>query len=184
MQTISEHSSHLNKINSYVNWLFKDKKPFVVLKQYNNKVQGTVKMFIALPVSKREFEVKTLQTSKGLKTVYEDLFNPQILDNTRFEFKQSQIINYNTIYSGDIFKFYGISSYLSRFIFHKKSSPLTFHTERIPIFKDYTKTLQEQKDILPLITCFTEPDQSVNSIYRLLHTKYVTIIDIEFKQNT
>jgi hypothetical protein len=53
--------------------------------------------------------------------------------------------------------------------------------EKLTIFRDYTRTRQEQVDSLTLVQSFTDPLQSVESIFRLLHCKYVTIVDVTFK---
>jgi hypothetical protein len=171
----------VEKVNAYVAWLFKKKQPFVVLKRYVNPIDNTVKMFIALPVREREFEV-TIEDFNGKKLkVYKNLFNPKELNTNDFEFRDTDIKEYKTIYSGNIFEYYSITKILSRFIFLFRCNNIFNSKEKIIIFRDYTRTKKEQVDSLTLVQSFTDPAQSVESIFRLLQCKYVTIVDVTFK---
>lgn len=167
------NGSQLNTINNYVNWLFKKKEDFVVLKRFENKALGVTKMFIALPVRERVFEKPKM-----------DLFTPDSLNTPAFPYRLSEIKTVKTLYSGNIFEFTDIELLLTSFGFTKRIPSVNHahysNTEYYKIFKDYTRTKQEQEDAFTLITSFLNPEQSVDSIYRLLHTKYVTIIDITF----
>lgn len=166
-------TDHKSSINKYVDWLFKDKQPFVVLKQFHNEITGVTKMFIALPVRERVFE-----DSKA------ELFNPKDLNTSDFKFKDTDIIEYKTLYSGDIFKFYDIPLLLSKFNFTKTSISTNgskySSIEKFSLFRNYTRTKKEQEEDFTLIQSFINPRDSVDSIYRLIQTKYVTVISVTF----
>ena len=180
---ITQSSSHVDRINAYVNWLFKDKAPFVVLKRFNNTNEGVTKMYIALPVRERKFVSSIVKTEKSNKLVYPAIHDVNIFNDLSFDFKASDIIASTTLYSGNIFEYYNITSLLARFKFITRTPNVYNQKEKIDIFRDYTRTKKQQEDSLTLIQSFTDPAQSVNSIYRLLHTKYVTIIDVTFKNS-
>ena len=165
------------KINGYINWLFKRKDPFVVLKQFNNRATGVTKMFIALPVRERVFEDSKV-----------NLFNEESLNVPYFPYTKEDIISYTTLYSGNIYDFFDIPLILSKIKFitttPNENNPHYSRKEEIILFKDYTRSKEEQiKDYTLVPTCLT-PNRSVDSVYRLLQTKYVTIVAIHFNNKT
>lgn len=173
-ELILNSKDHKKSINLYIDWLFKDKKDYVILKSFYNSATDTTKLYVALPVRVREF-VSDIQ----------DIFEPTNLINTDFPFNTEYLINFKTIYSGDMFKFWNFPRYLSHFKLTKSvpnpnQSRYSILTKFI-LFKDYTTTRQKQEENFSLVKAFTNPADSVQSIYRLLQTKYITVIDIEFK---
>lgn len=165
---------HKKSINLYIDWLFKDKRKYVILKSYYNSITDTTKLFVALPVREREFVSDT-----------QAIFTSNDLINTDFPFNIKDLLNHKTIYSGNMFEFWNFPKYLSYFKLNKsvpnpnqsKYSTLVKYV----LFKDYTTTRQKQEENFSLVKTFTKPYDSIQSIYRLLQTKYITVIDIEFK---
>jgi len=160
-------SSHKEKINNYINWLFKKKQEFVILKQYVNHTEKTTKMFIAIPVRERTFEVKK-----------KNLFDSTIFKLSTFPFSPTDVKEHKTLYSGDLFEFTEIYHLLSNIVIKKRHK---FDGGDITIFRDYTITKEEQLNRYNLVDIGRTPFHSVNSIYRLLHTKYVTVVEVKFK---
>jgi len=162
-----------NSINNYLNWVFKDKRKYVILRSYYNTLNNTTKLFVVLPVKERVFESDTV-----------DLFDPSYLDSTDFPFKKEDIIKFETVYSGNINDFYDIPRYLNSFkIIRAEPNPNNFrysYYKTYLLFKDYTVDKKEQCANFSLIQSFINPADSVDSIYRLIQRKYVTIIGIEF----
>lgn len=163
--TIVPITNQVEKINDYVKWLFKRKEDFVVLKQYVNKSENITKMFIAIPVRERNFKEPKL-----------DLFNPNIFNIPTFPFEAKNIKEYKTLYSGDIFNFQDIVHLLATIKLTKKD----LHRNNIVLYKDYTLSKEEQINKFCYVEMGKEPYHSVNSIFRLLHTKYVTIVEVKF----
>lgn len=157
--------SHVEKNNDYIKWLFKKQQDFVVLKQYINKAENITKMFIAIPVRTRKFESPKV-----------NLFDPNIFNIPTFPFKKENIKEYKTLYSGDIFEFRDIVHLLGTIQVNSK----VHRRNKITLFKDYTSTREEQIDKYSLLDIGSNPLYSVNSIYRLLHTKYVTVVEVKF----
>lgn len=174
-------TTHVDKINEYVKWLFKRTEPFVVLKRFNDPAKGITKMYIALPVRERKFEVNRVRVVGGYRNIYPNIHDSKVFNTPGFDFTSADILESKTIYSGNIFEFYNITDLLSKFKFITRTPNILNQKENITIFRDYTRTRQQQEDSLTLIESFTDPEQSVNSVFRLLSTKYVTIIDITFK---
>lgn len=158
-------NNHVEKNNSYINWLFQKQQDFVILKQYVNKAENITKMFIAIPVRVRKFEHSKL-----------NLFNPNIFNIPTFPFKEENIKEHKTMYSGNIFEFRDIVHLLGTVRVNSK----IHRCEQITLYKDYTATREEQINKYSLLDIGSNPLYSVNSIYRLLHTKYVTIVEIKF----
>ena len=173
--------SHKDKVNEYIKWLFKRKEPLVVLKRFTSVTEGTTKMYIVLPVRERVFESTEVRTTRGKETRYSDIFKPTDINIPGFDFKSNDILEFKTVYSGDIYEFYNITNLLSKFIFITRTKGSYNIREKLTIFRDYTRTKEQQIDSLTLIESFTDPAQSVNSINRLLHSKYVTIVNVIFK---
>jgi len=159
-------SSHKEKINNYINWLFKKQQPFVILKQYNNRAENNTKMFIAIPVRERIFEVKK-----------KNLFDKKIFNLPTFPFTPADVKEHKTLYSGDIFEFDEIYHLLSTILIKRRKR---FEGGDITIFRDYTVTKEEQLNRYNLVDIGRTPLHSINSIYRLLHTRYVTIVEVKF----
>ncbi len=159
-------SSHKEKINNYINWLFQKKQEFVILKQYVNKAENSTKMFIAIPVRERAFEVPK-----------KDLFDKKIFNLPTFPFSPSDVKEHKTLYSGDLFEFTDIFFLLSTIVIKKHLRD----GGNVTIYRDYTITKEEQLNRYNLVDIGRTPLHSMNSIYRLLHTKYVTIVEVKFK---
>lgn len=165
---------HKISINLYIDWLFKDKRDYVILKSFYNHTKDTTKLFVVLPVRVRKFESNI-----------QDIFTTTDLIKTDFPFNIDNILEYKTIYSGNMFEFWNFPRYLSHFKLNK-SVPNPNQSRystlvKYILFKDYTTTRQKQEENFSLVKTFTNPADSVQSIYRLLQTKYITVIDIEFK---
>jgi hypothetical protein len=167
------HTEHQKSISSYLNWVFKDKRKYVILRSYYNNLNNTTKLFVVLPVSEREFASDTMDT-----------FKPSHLDNTDFPFAKENMIRFKTIYSGKLYDFYDIPRYLNSFKIKKSElNPNNIRYSNIKtysLFKDYTVDKATQCNNFALIQSFINPADSVDSIYRLIQRKYVTVIDIEF----
>ena len=167
------HTNHKKSIDSYLNWVFKDKKDYVILRSFYNASNNTTKLFIVLPVREREFV--------GRK---QDLFVPINLDTTDFPFKSNKLIAYETLYTGYIYDFLDFSRYLSSFKLNK-TIPNQYNTrystiETYRLFKDYTVTKAKQCENFSAVQAFINPADSVDSIYRLLQRKYVTVVSVEY----
>lgn len=168
------NTSSQNSINDYLNWVFKDKRKYVILKSYYNSITNITKLFVVLPVKERQF----VSAKVGL-------FKASVLDDIAFPFKEKDMIKFETVYSGNINDFYDIPRYLNKFTI-KKNEPnpnnLRYsNVKSYQLFKDYTVDREEQCANFSLIQSFINPADSVDSIYRLIQRKYVTVIDIEFK---
>lgn len=164
--TIVPITNHAGKINDYINWLFKKKQDFVILKQYVNKQENITKMFIAIPVRERKFETAKM-----------DLFNPAIFNIPTFPFSSDNVKEHKTLYSGNLFNFDDIVHLLGIVQINRRPSL----GGTIKLYKDYTLTKEEQILKYSLVETGKELTQSINSIFRLLHTKYVTIVEVKFK---
>lgn len=161
-QTTKEH---------YLNWFFKKKQPYVILRQFKNR-ESNIKMYIALPVRERKFVEDKL-----------DLFDVTKLDDINFPVNIKNIEKYETIYSGNMDYFTDFPKYLNTFKFTKRNPSLNRWSthEEVILYKDYTKTTVEQKHSFTLVPSFIEPELSIVSIFRLLQTKYITIVGVTFK---
>lgn len=168
-----ETQDHKTQINKYVSWFFKKHEPFVVLKKMVNKATNTTKMYIVLPVREREFVSAKV-----------DLFNPKTLDVPGFNFSSVNIKAYKTLYSGDIFEAFTITPLLATFkmMANGDNTYSKGTRQELFIYRDYTTTIPEQKNRFALVRQFTTAYESIMSVYRLLHNKYVTVISIEFNQ--
>jgi len=162
---ITPITGHIEKINNYVGWLFKKKQDFVILKQYVNKHENITKMFIVVPTRERVFTNNKV-----------DVFNPTILNSPTFPFSDKDIKEYKTLYSGNLFDFWDIVFLLGTFKVPSKVKKWEDDT----IFRDYTCTKEEQLHRYNLVDIGRVPIHSINSIFRLLHTKYITIVEIKF----
>jgi len=163
--TLVPITNHAFKINEYINWLFKRKQEFVILKQYVNKQENITKMFIAIPTRCRVFENSKI-----------NLLDSTIFNIPTFPFSAENIKEFKTLYSGDMFNFSDIVHLLST-IKVKRNVRLG---ETITLFRDYTCSKEEQLHKYNLVDIGRAPIHSINSIYRLLHTKYVTIVEVKF----
>lgn len=169
---IPAETNHLKKINDYVQWLFKEKKDYVVIRKFNNMATNVTKLYLVSPVRERLFV-----------TDADVLFNINTLKDVPIE----SIIETNTLYSGDIFKFTKLHTLLSKFTVSKTQigdSSQRYQTKtKYKVFRNYTKTVEEQKNMFAFIQTGITPEESINSIYRLLHSKYVTVVEISYKSN-
>ena len=153
----------------------KTDKDILAIKNYKlyNAIKNTTKLFIVLPVREREFV--------GRK---QDLFVPINLDTTDFPFKSNKLIAYETLYTGYIYDFLDFPRYLSSFKLNK-TIPNQYNTrystiETYRLFKDYTVTKAKQCENFSAVQAFINPADSVDSIYRLLQRKYVTVVSVEY----
>lgn len=171
--TIVDHQSHINK---YIDWVFKDKRDFVILKSYNNKAQGLINMYVALPVKERTFVSDK-----------DDLFNENCLEKINFPYNADSLVKKETIYTGNMFDFYDFPKYLAKTTFSKKLPHVTssyyYNEQTVSIFRDYTTTAAKQQENYALVKAFHTPYETVDSIYRLLHRKHATIVSLTFKIN-
>jgi hypothetical protein len=171
--TIVDHQSYINK---YIDWVFKDKRDFVILKSYNNKVQGLINLYVALPIKERTFVSSN-----------DEVFDVNTLDKINFPYSKDLLIKQETIYTGNMFDFYNFPIYLAKTIFSKKvpniNNSYYYKEEKVSIFRDYTTTLTKQQENYAFVKGFHSPDESIDSIYRLLQRKYITIVSLTFKLN-
>jgi hypothetical protein len=167
------HTNHKKSIDSYLNWLFKEKKDFVILRSFYNSAINTTKVFVVLPVKEREFESDT-----------QKLFTAECLDVINFPFKSKNLVDVKTIYSGNINEFSDFPRYLSSFKLNRtvpNENNARYSTiETYQLFKDYTVSKQKQCDNFSLVKSFINPGDSVTSIYRLIQRKFVTVVALEF----
>lgn len=166
-----------NSINNYLKWVFKDKRKYVILRSYYNSLNNTTKLFVVLPVKERQFESAKV-----------GLFKPNVLNDIDFPFKEEDMIKFETLYSGNINDFYDIPRYLNSFKINRtEPNPNNLRYSNVKsylLFKDYTVDKKQQCENFSLIQSFTNPADSVNSIYRLIQRKFVTVISIEFNGKT
>ncbi len=166
-------TSHAYRRNKYIEWFFKKKQNYVILRQFKDSM-GNVKLYIVLPVREREF-VETKM----------DLFNVNILKDSDFPFDIKNIESYETIYSGNMDNFQAFPKYLNTIKFVKKNPSSTYRwgkQETVLLFKDYTKTKIEQQHSFTLVAAFIEPALSITSIFRLIQTKYITLVAVTVKE--
>lgn len=167
------HTNHQKSINSYIQWVFKDRRKYVILRSYYNNITNTTKLFVVLPVNERQFVSDTVH-----------LFTPTSLVDIDFPFKMEDMINVKTVYSGNINDFYNFPRYLNSFkIIKTEPNPLNTRysiTKTYLLFKNYTVSKKVQCENFSLVQSFTDPADSVNSIYRLIQRQYVTVLDLEF----
>ena len=155
----------------YLNWFFKKKQQYVVLRQFKDP-RGATKMYIILPVKEREFVSASV-----------DLFDKTKLDDGNLAFNSKNIKDYETIYSGHMDNFTDFPRYLNTFKFTKRnpSTKRWAQEEVVKLYKDYTKTKVEQEHSFSLVASFIEPELSIVSIFRLLQTKYITVVAVTFQ---
>lgn len=173
-------TNHVERINNHVNWLFRTKKAFVILRQFKGtdvKLGNTVKMFMVIPTSQRTY------TSDK-----KDIFDPNVLFKDDIDFIPKDILLYKTLYTGNIEEFKDIKLLLNSFNYEKPVHNIGTgyfyqRTETTTAFRDYTKTKAEQLVTLTQGNMCFNPHQSIDSVYRLLHTKFVTVVDITFNNN-
>jgi len=167
---IEDSNSHKTIRNRYIKWFFKKQQDYVILRQFKNK-EKEIKMFIALPVREREFVSNKI-----------DLFDINKLNNIDFPLDIKNIKTYDTIYSGHMDNFNDFPRYLSNFRFTRKQPSVSRWgtEEKITLFKDYTTTKIQQEHNFTLVSSFTDPYISILSIFRLLQTKYITIVGVTF----
>lgn len=169
---VIDTTSHKAIRNTYINWFFKRKEDYVILRQFKNEKE--TKIYITLPIKERNIVSSTL-----------DLFDKSKLNNNDFPFDISNIVKYETIYTGHIEQFFNFPRYLSVFRFTRKLPGISKWAEeqKILLYKDYTKSKLEQEHDFTLVSSFTNPTMSINSIFRLLQTKYVTLVAVTFTNN-
>lgn len=164
-------TSHKYLRNNYIDWFFKKKQNYVILRQFKNK-ENITKMYIALPVRERKFVDDKM-----------DLFDVTKLVDIDFPINIKNIDNYETIYSGHMDSFDDFPKYLNTFRFTRKTPSINRwgYNEVLTLYKDYTKTKVEQEHSFTLVPSFLEPELSIVSIFRLLQSKYITVVAVTFK---